>query len=65
MPIFEYRCSGCGDEFEHLVLKSSPDPDAWGDSQKPRRPRRDRGRAIRSASLPCGNDLASAPDVRG
>ena len=26
MPIFEYRCSGCGDEFEHLVLKSSPVP---------------------------------------
>ena len=26
MPIFEYRCSGCGHEFEHLVLNSSPVP---------------------------------------
>ena len=26
MPIFEYRCSACGDEFEHLVLDSSPVP---------------------------------------
>ena len=26
MPIFEYRCSACGDEFEHLVLNSSPVP---------------------------------------
>ncbi len=26
MPIFEYRCSVCGDEFEHLVLHSSPAP---------------------------------------
>ena len=26
MPIFEYRCSACADEFEHLVLNSSPDP---------------------------------------
>ncbi len=26
MPIFEYRCSACGDEFEHLVLNSSPAP---------------------------------------
>ena len=26
MPIFEYRCSACGDEFEHLVLHSSPVP---------------------------------------
>ncbi len=24
MPIFEYRCSTCGDEFELLVLNSSP-----------------------------------------
>ena len=24
MPIFEYRCSACGDEFEQLVLNSSP-----------------------------------------
>ena len=24
MPIFEYRCSWCGDEFERLVLNSSP-----------------------------------------
>ena len=24
MPIFEYRCSACGDEFELLVLNSSP-----------------------------------------
>ncbi len=24
MPIFEYRCSVCGDEFELLVLNSSP-----------------------------------------
>jgi putative FmdB family regulatory protein len=27
MPIFEYRCSGCGDEFEQLVLHSSPVPE--------------------------------------
>ena len=27
MPIFEYRCSACADEFEHLVLNSSPDPE--------------------------------------
>ncbi len=27
MPIFEYRCSGCGDEFESLVLNSSPAPE--------------------------------------
>ncbi len=26
MPIFEYRCSACADEFEHLVLNSSPVP---------------------------------------
>jgi len=26
MPIFEYRCSECGDEFELLVLNSSPVP---------------------------------------
>ena len=26
MPIFEYRCSGCGDEFESLVLNTSPAP---------------------------------------
>ena len=26
MPIFEYRCSACGDEFELLVLNSSPVP---------------------------------------
>lgn len=26
MPIFEYRCSACGDEFEMLVLNSSPVP---------------------------------------
>ena len=26
MPIFEYCCSACGDEFEHLVLSSSPVP---------------------------------------
>jgi len=26
MPIFEYRCSACGDEFEHLMLDSSPVP---------------------------------------
>ena len=26
MPIFEYRCSACGDEFELLVLNSSPAP---------------------------------------
>lgn len=24
MPIFEFRCSACGDEFEVLVLNSSP-----------------------------------------
>ncbi len=27
MPIFEYRCSACADEFEHLVLNSSPVPE--------------------------------------
>jgi putative FmdB family regulatory protein len=26
MPIFEFRCSGCGSEFEHLALGSSPAP---------------------------------------
>ena len=26
MPIFEYRCSACGNELEHLVLQSSPAP---------------------------------------
>ena len=26
MPIFEYRCPGCLDEFESLVLNSSPAP---------------------------------------
>ena len=26
MPIFEYRCSACADEFEHLVLNSFPVP---------------------------------------
>ena len=26
MPIFEYRCSACGDEFELLVLHSSSVP---------------------------------------
>ena len=24
MPIYEYRCTACGDEFELLVLNSSP-----------------------------------------
>jgi putative FmdB family regulatory protein len=26
MPIFEYRCSACGDEFELLVLPKSDSP---------------------------------------
>ena len=26
MPIFEYRCTACGNEFETLVLNSSPVP---------------------------------------
>lgn len=26
MPIYEYRCEGCGEEFEALVLKNSPVP---------------------------------------
>ena len=26
MPIFEYHCSACGNEFECLVLQSSPEP---------------------------------------
>lgn len=26
MPNFEYRCAGCGHEFECLVLHSSPPP---------------------------------------
>lgn len=26
MPIFEYRCRDCGDEFECLVLRSSSPP---------------------------------------
>ena len=26
MPIFEYECSECGNEFEHLVLQSSSPP---------------------------------------
>ncbi|MCH7532747.1 MAG: zinc ribbon domain-containing protein [Gemmatimonadetes bacterium] len=26
MPIFEYRCSSCGRELEHLVLESSRAP---------------------------------------
>ena len=26
MPIFEYECSECGNEFEHLVLHSSSAP---------------------------------------
>lgn len=26
MPIFEYRCSACGDQFERLILRSSPTP---------------------------------------
>ena len=26
MPIFEYRCSTCGHQFEQLVLQSSPPP---------------------------------------
>ena len=27
MPIFEYRCTGCGDAFELLILSSSPAPE--------------------------------------
>ena len=27
MPIFEYRCSACREEFEHLVLRSSAPTD--------------------------------------
>jgi putative FmdB family regulatory protein len=26
MPIFEYRCRGCGHEFESLVLATTPPP---------------------------------------
>jgi putative FmdB family regulatory protein len=26
MPIFEYRCRGCGHEFERLVLPTTPAP---------------------------------------
>jgi len=26
MPIFEYRCADCGNEFEELVLKASKPP---------------------------------------
>jgi putative FmdB family regulatory protein len=26
MPIFEYRCRGCGHEFESLVLPTTPPP---------------------------------------
>ena len=26
MPIFEYKCRGCGNEFEALVLPQSPGP---------------------------------------
>jgi putative FmdB family regulatory protein len=28
MPIFEYRCGACGNEFEQLVLHSSEPPDS-------------------------------------
>lgn len=27
MPIFEYQCTSCGNEFEQLVLSSSPPPE--------------------------------------
>ena len=26
MPIYEYQCRGCGNEFELLILKTSPTP---------------------------------------
>ena len=25
MPIYEYKCRGCGNEFEQLILPTSPD----------------------------------------
>jgi putative FmdB family regulatory protein len=28
MPIFEYKCLKCGNEFEHLVIPSTKDEDA-------------------------------------
>jgi putative FmdB family regulatory protein len=30
MPLFEYRCRACGNEFEHLVLHSSPPAECPG-----------------------------------
>lgn len=27
MPIFEYRCLGCGNQFEYLILPTTPDPE--------------------------------------
>lgn len=27
MPIFEYKCGSCGEQFERLVLRSSPAPE--------------------------------------
>ena len=27
MPIYEYKCKGCGHEFEYLVLPASPAPE--------------------------------------
>ncbi len=28
MPIYDYRCTACGQEFEHLQFSSDPDPEA-------------------------------------
>ena len=37
MPIFEYRCSGCRDQFESLVLNSSPAPECPSCGSRDRR----------------------------
>ncbi|GAB7022505.1 FmdB family zinc ribbon protein [Salidesulfovibrio brasiliensis] len=55
MPIYEYRCLGCGHEYEELVAATAPAPDCPKCGGE--------GERLISATTIGGND--SVPDVHG